>query len=250
MDCDMHLWKRLLMAALLAIAPACTWAVETIALTTGDWPPYVVQDEPGHGVVARIVSEAFALEGVQVRYVFGSWTRAYIDAEQGRADGSIIWLADAERARRFHYSDPVFEAKTVLFHLKSQPFDWTRIEDLYPVTVGGTIGYKYQFEPNANIHIDRGATDEAGFRKLLGGRFPVFISDLNAGKAILRTYFTFSEEQRITYHARPIKMTSYHLILPRKMARSAQLLERFNRGLKRLHESGKYAQYFAALRQH
>ncbi len=243
----MPLLKPLLMAALLSFAPVSASAGEAIVLTTGDWPPYVVQDEPGHGAIARIVSEAFALEGVQVRYVFSSWTRAYADAEQGRADGSIIWLADVERARQFHYSDPVFEAKTVLFHLKSQPFDWTRIEDLYSVTVGGTIGYKYQFEPNAHIHIDRGATDEAGFRKLLGGRFPVFISDLNAGKAILRSHFTYSEEQRVTYHARPIKMTNYHLILPKKTARSTQLLERFNRGLQRLRDSGRYAQYFATL---
>jgi polar amino acid transport system substrate-binding protein len=240
-------WKRLLISALLAVAPASTWAIETIVLTTGDWPPYVLQEEPGHGTIARIVSEAFALEGIQVRYVFSSWTRAYVDAEQGRADGSIIWLADVERTRKFHYSDPVFEAKTVLFHLKSQPFDWTRIEDLYPITVGGTIGYKYQFEPNPHIHIDRGPTDEAGFRKLLGARFPVFISDLNAGKAILRTHFTVDEEQRVTFHSRPIKITSYHLILPKKLARSTALLERFNRGLKRLRESGKYAQFFATL---
>jgi polar amino acid transport system substrate-binding protein len=241
--------NRLLVAALIASVPAWTWAGDKITLTTADWRPYVTRDEPQRGVIAHIVSEAFALEGVEVRYVFSSWTRAYVDAEQGRADGSIIWLKEAGRARKFYYSDPVFEASTVLFHLKSFNFDWTSVEDLYPVTVGGTVGYKYQFEPNPNIRIDRAATDEVGFRKLLGGRFSVFISDLNAGQAILRAHFSASEVQRITYHARPLKLSSYYLILPKNLAASPHLLERFNRGLKRLRDSGKYAEDLAALQQ-
>jgi polar amino acid transport system substrate-binding protein len=243
----MGVMNRLLVVVIVALAPAWGWASEKITLTTGDWRPYLVQEESHHGVIARIVSEAFALEGIQVAYQFVSWTRAYADAEQGRADGSIIWLEEPERARKFYYSDPVFEARTVLFHLKGVKFDWTGIDDLYPLTVGGTVGYKYQFEPNPHIKVDRGATDEVGFRKLLGGRFTVFISDLNAGKAILRSHFSNSDVQRVTYHARPLKMTSYHLILPKKLARSPQLLGRFNRGLKQLRESGKYARYFADL---
>ena len=223
-------------------------AADKITLSAGEWPPYLVQAAPHHGVIARIVSEAFALEGVQVSYAFGSWTRAYADAEQGRVDGSIIWLEQAERAEKFHYSDPVFEASTVLFYLKDSKFDWKSITDLYGMTVGGTAGYKYQFEPNPNIHVDRGPTDEAGFRKLLGRRFPVFISDLAAGHAVLQAHFSKSEVQRITHHPLPLKMTAYHLILPRKLARSPQLMERFNRGLKRLRDSGKVAGYLAQIK--
>jgi polar amino acid transport system substrate-binding protein len=239
--------KRLLSALLAAFALSAT-ATEKITLTAGDWRPYLGNDDPHQGVVARIVSEAFALEGIEVTYVFSSWSRAYADAEQGRADGSVIWIEQAERAERFHYSDPVFEAKTVLFHLKDSGFDWQRLTDLYGTTVGGTVGYMYQFEPNPNIRVDRGPTDEAGFRKLLGKRFPIFISDLAAGQAVIDTHFTPAEAQRITYHPRPLKLTSYHLLLPKKLSRSNDLLERFNRGLKRLRDSGKHAEYLSRLR--
>jgi polar amino acid transport system substrate-binding protein len=236
--------------SMLVLAAGCAWATaaERITLTAGDWPPYLIKEAAEHGAIARIVSAAFALEGIEVSYVFSSWTRAYADAEQGRADGSIIWLEQAERAEKFHYSDPIFEAKTVFFHLKDNAFDWRSITDLYGKTVGGTAGYMYPFEPNPNIRIDRGATDEAGFRKLIGRRFPVFISDLAAGRAILRAHFSEREIDQVVFHPRPLKMASYHLILPRKLARSPQLLEQFNRGLKRLRESGKHAEYLAPLR--
>jgi polar amino acid transport system substrate-binding protein len=242
-----YLIGRLALTALIAWMPAWASAMDKITLTAGDWRPYLAHDAAQHGVIARVVSEAFALEGVQVTYTFSSWTRAYSDAEQGRADGSVIWIEQPERAEKFHYSEAVFEARTVLFHLKESKFDWNGITDLYGRTVGGTVGYMYQFEPNPNIRVDRGPNDEAGFRKLLGKRFPVFISDLAAGQAVLNQHFTDAEVQRVTFHPRPLKITSYHLILPKKLARSPQLLERFNRGLKRLRDSGRYQELLTPL---
>lgn len=241
------LLKRLIATTLLLLAPILAIAGERLTLTSGDWRPYLAKDDDHHGPVARIVKEAFALEGVEVQYVFSSWTRAYADAEQGRADGSIIYIEQPERAEKFLYSEPVLLAPTVMFHLKDVPFEWSAITDLYGATVGGTVGYMYPFEPNPNIKVDRGPNDEAGFRKLLGRRFPVFISDLAAGQAVLEAHFSAREAQRVTWHPRPLKMTSYHLLLPRKLTRSPQLLERFNRGLKKLRDSGKYTEILAPL---
>ena len=102
---------------------------------------------------------------------------------------------------------------------------------------------------NDKIRMDRSATDEIGFRKLLGGRFPVFISDRDAGLAILREHFRPGETERVTYHPRLVQSTSYHLILPRALPRSAELMERFNRGLQRLRNSGEYVDYFNAYRR-
>lgn len=241
----MPLALRYLSILLLALMPIWAGAGPAIVLSTGDWPPYTAQQAADGGVVARIVSAAFALEGITVTYRFASWTRAIHDAREGAVDGSIIWRHDAERASSFLYSDPVFEGRTVLFHLESTPFDWTGIEDLYKISVGGTVGYRYQFEPNPIIHIDRAATDEIGFRKLLGGRFPVFISDVAAGRAVLREHFSAAEAQRVTSHARPVQITAYFLILPRKLAASGALMASFNRGLARLRASGRYAELFA-----
>lgn|GEM_PF-4396989 len=98
-----------------------------IMLSNGEWQPSMSQTAPHYGVVSRIVSEAFALEGVTVKYVFRPWIRAFIEAESGDINGSIIWAGGqpgSSRIRDFYFSDTVFEAKSVFFHLKSVPYTW------------------------------------------------------------------------------------------------------------------------------
>ncbi len=221
-----------------------------VTLTSGEWAPYLSEHAPHQGVASRIVSEAFALEGVSVRYLFRPWKRAYVEAEQGEANGSVIWgpgPAGSTRADSFYYSDSVIEGKTVFFHLRSFAFDWNSYDDLAGLKVGGTAGYDYLFESDARIKVDRAATDEASFRKLLGERFQILPSDLYSGLALLARRFSAEERARLSYHRKPYSITQYHLILSRKVPENARLLVLFNRGLQRLRASGKYAQYLRDL---
>ncbi len=50
-------------------------AAETIRLTNGEWQPYLSKDAPHHGFASHIVTEAFALVGVEVEYGFFPWKR-------------------------------------------------------------------------------------------------------------------------------------------------------------------------------
>ena len=221
-------------------------AQPTITLTSGEWLPYMSEQLAHYGPVSRIVSEAFALEGVKVRYLFRPWKRALVEAEQGDVNGSILWsvgTAGSSRERLFYFSDVVIESKQVFFHLKRVAFDWHSFADLEHVAIGGAAGYEYPFESNAQIKIDRAATDDVNFHKLLAGRFTIFPADLNGGKAILKKHFAPQEVERITYHPQAFDATRYHLILSRKAKQNAHYLYLFNRGLARLRASGKYAQY-------
>ncbi|GAB2874194.1 transporter substrate-binding domain-containing protein [Pseudoduganella ginsengisoli] len=227
-------------------------AEEVITLSNGEWLPYMSEHAPHYGPVSRIVKEAFALEGVTVRYVFRPWNRAYAEAAAGQADGSIVWskgLPGTARASDFLYSDTVFEGQSVFFHLKRKPFDWNSFADLSKVSVGGTAGYEYQFERLPGIHIDRAPNDELSFRKLLAGRFDIFPANADSGWMILRSRFTPDEVAQVTVHAMPYASTQYHLIMPRKLKSSARYVKLFNQGLLRLKASGKYQEYMEELKR-
>jgi polar amino acid transport system substrate-binding protein len=226
-------------------------AEQVVTLSNGEWLPYMSETAPHYGVISRIVSEAFALEGVTVKYVFRPWSRALAEAELGQVDGSVIWsegAAAAGRKRVFIMSDTVFEGVSVLFHLKSQPFDWHDFDDLLRYSIGGTSGYAYQFESVPGMRIDRAVSDELSIRKLLAGRFQLFPSDLEGARLILRTRFTPEQAAQVTYHPRPYNVTRYRLIMGRKNPANAHYIALFNRGLRRLKESGRYAQYMDELR--
>ncbi|NGZ83784.1 substrate-binding periplasmic protein [Duganella aceris] len=240
---------RTLAAAGLLLLALHVRAGETITLTSGEWQPYLSAQAPHYGPVSRIVSEAFALEGVTVNYVFRPWSRAYLEAVSGGANGTLVWSTaerDSDRMRRFYFSDVVFEGKSVFFYRKA--FQWDR-RTLVGVRLGGTAGYDYLFDSDPAITIDRTApSDELNFRKLAAGRFDVFPANLDSGRYILREEMTAEQAAQITWDPKPYNITPYHLLLNKSNPSSQRLMVAFNKGLKRLKDSGKYAEYMQSLK--
>ncbi|MBV7536768.1 ABC transporter substrate-binding protein [Duganella sp. sic0402] len=241
----------LAVASLLMLsAQAC--AKEVITLTNTEWAPYTSQQLPHNGPLSRIVSAAFALEGVEVRYVFRPPNRAYAEAAEDFAHGTILWSTsgrDSDRQRRFYFSDVVFDGQSVLFHLKSYPFRWSGYQQMAGVRMGGTAGFEYTFDKYPFLSIDRTAvTDEQNFRKLAAGRFDVFPANLDVGRAIMRTALTPEQAALITWDPNPYNITHYHLMMNKRNKESLRYLGLFNRGLKRLRESGKYDEYLQVLK--
>lgn len=228
-------------------------AGEVVRLTTGEWIPYISDNLKHFGLVSRIVTEAFALEGIKTEYIFLPWKRAYKDALIGKYDGSVVWTRNLEREKGFYYSDVVIEGQSVFFHMKSYPFDWKSSEDLVGLKVGGTLGYTYalleDLEKNGKIVINRVATDEQSFRMLLLKRIHIFQQDREAGYDWLQEHFKPEESQQITHHPKPIVNDAYHLVMSKKDKNNAHILYLFNKGLKRLRENGKYNQYISESRR-
>ncbi len=248
---DLSLVKRqysyyLCLWLLLVLPSQRVLAAETITITNGEWPPYLSDQLQHSGFVSHIVSDAFKLKSVNVNYKFRPWKRAFEEARNGTAHGSVVWSKTKEREQDFLFSDPVIIGKSVLFHLKDKKVDWNRPEDLAKYKIGGTLGYKYSFEHLSNIVIERVTSDELNFRKLLWKRIDLFPSDKDAGYVILNKHFTQQEITQITYHPLPYDQTSYSLMLSKKHPNSKHLLALFNAGLKELKASGKYSQIISA----
>jgi polar amino acid transport system substrate-binding protein len=220
---------------------------DVITLTSGEWPPYISQQAPEYGVISRIVTAAFAQEGVRVNYLFRPWSRAYAEAANGGANGSIIWSTSTrgtQRTRDFYASEVVFEGRSVFFHRKNYAFRWQGEAQLPGLRIGGTAGYEYRFEKYPGVKIDRtAASDERNFQKLVAGRFDLLPVNLDVGLEIMRRHLTPEQAAQLTWDPHPYNVTGYHLLLNKKNPDHRRYLERFNRGLKKLRESGGYAQY-------
>jgi len=228
------------------LTPLTALPNESITITNGEWPPYLSKQLKHHGFVSHIVSDAFKLKSIDVNYTFRPWKRAFEESKSGRVNGSVVWSATDERKDDFLFSDPVIIGKSVLFHLKDKQIDWKKFSDLKKYKIGGTLGYEYRFEHEKGISIERVASDELNFRKLLWKRIELFPSDKDAGYIILNKHFSSEEISKITYHPLPYDQTSYSLILSKKHPDSVRLLSIFNEGLQELRASGRYNQIVSA----
>ncbi len=141
---------------------------KTIMITNGEWLPYHSENLPHYGAGSRIVTEAFALEGIKVEWGFFPWSRAYSYAVDGTWEASIGWIKTPEREEEVYFSEPVYGGPWVFFHLKSVPFEWNTIDDLQGLTIGATADYSYgdefdNAEKQGIINVDRVPTEVQNF---------------------------------------------------------------------------------------
>lgn len=246
--------KWLIVIYLCFSFPVASMAKETIRLTTGEFPPFTSQNLKYNGVINRIVSAAFALEGITVEYGWYPWKRAYSQARDGNWNGSSYFKKTPEREKDFIFSDRLTSSYYVFFHKKEYDFNWSSLQDLNGIPVGGTLGYFYEeifspLEKSGELDVQWANNDEANLGKLLKGRIRVFPSNLDATYYLLNKKFQNSEAKEITFHPKSLSESDSYLILSKKMERNKHYMKLFNRGLKRLIDSGEYDQYFAESRR-
>jgi polar amino acid transport system substrate-binding protein len=235
---------------ILGCGVAAAQTSKTIRLTNGEWQPYLSKDAPHYGFASHIVTEAFALVGVEVEYGFFPWARSMKLAKVGQWDGTAVWGDSEERRDNFYFTEPVVSTTFVFFHLRSTQFDWNTYEDLRDIRVGGTAEYYYsdEFEGAEAAGIfktNRAPNDETGLKKLLKGRIDVFPGEVMVTLAQIRD--TFPEEQvaLFTHHPKSITERPHSVLLSKKVPGNEQMRDLFNEGLKRLKESGQYDQIIA-----
>ena len=224
------------------------FAGETVRLANGEWAPYYSQNLKHYGIGSRIVSEAFALEGIKVEYGFFPWKRAFNIARNGEWDGVVGFETNSEREPHFYASDDLWVAPWVFFHLKTYPFGWETMDDLKGIKIGGTLEYMYtpeflDAERSGMLDVEREPTDQMGFKKLLAGRIALFPQIVAIGYYQLQEMFDPGTVKLFTHHPKPFGAHTEQLLLTKKHERSKHLVQIFNRGLQHLKDSGQYEQF-------
>lgn len=222
----------------------------TIRITNGEWEPYLSKYSYKYGLASHIVSEAFKLEEITVKWGFYPWKRSYENAKYGQNwDASAVWWPTEEAKKDFFISVPVVKTSHVFFHLKSYKFDWKTIEDLKGIQIGFTLGYDYgrnfmRAIKENKINVQTVVTDEQNFKKIFLNRIDIFPNDQIVGYSQLKNIFSEDEVKLFTHHPKEFGLNTLNLIISKKSKNGKMFLEKFNLGMKKLKESGKLDQMF------
>ena len=221
---------------------------EKITVTVGEWPPFLSQKLDGGGVIAQLIRDVFAADGLDASLEFLPWGRSYTEAAEGNYQAMGVWMHKVEREAEFLYSDPVLTEKFVFFYRKDQNFDWETLNDIKGLRLGGGIKYSYGPEFDAALaaglfSMDRGPNDRANFKKLLAGRVQLYPQEISVGYFALQDNFTPEEQLQITHHPKEILNNQSFVLFPKSLPGSEALMARFNKRLKEFKDSGKYQTY-------
>jgi len=220
-------------------------ARQTITLSTGEWAPYTSQTDPQGRIAQIIVTEAFNLEDVSVKYSYFPWKRALKMTKELQVDGTMPWYKTKQRQEEFYYSkQAIVRSKIVFFHLKSLDFKWDKDEDLQKYLIGGTIGYKSTklFE-SKNLNVSLVPTEIQNFKNILNNRVDITASSVLVGYDIINKTFEKNEAKLFTHAQKEIyPETGAYLLISKKHAYAKALINQFDSGLKKLIKSGRYEQ--------
>jgi polar amino acid transport system substrate-binding protein len=237
--------KRLITALCLVVAALC-FAPPALAhhfvLHTGEWPPYVSSTLPGGGPLARIVSEALALQGHSVEFHFEPWARQEQDVREGRDLATFPWSSNDAINTDYVFSQPLAHHRMVFFYLTTRTpgFDFTTLENLKNFRLGGSRGYEYvHIFREAGLKPDYAPDAASSFRKLLAGRIDLVPESEAVGLAILKD---FPPEQigSVSIAKTPLYIDSLRVMASNRHPDTPLLLEALNVGLPKLRRSGRW----------
>lgn len=222
-------------------------STSAIRIAVDEWPPYQSQTYMHYGSAHRIISEAFASEGVDVEYGWHPWARSLMFARNGDWDAAALSQKTEDKEHYFHFSEPVMQAEKVFFYLKEADFDWQNLGDLKGITIGGTIGYSYGDEfdrasESNDVNMVRTTKNTQGFRMLLERRTDVFLLEKRAGYFLLSKQFP-DQAHLIVHHAKPVQTVNFYLIFSKRIAGIEEYIVHFNRGLSELKQQGLVEHY-------
>jgi len=220
-------------------------ARQTITLSTGEWAPYTSQTDPQGRIAQIIVTEAFNLENVSVKYSYFPWKEALKKTKELQVDGSIPWYKTKQRQEEFYYSKrAIVRSKIVFFHLKSLDFKWKNYNDLKQYTIGATIGYKStKLLENEKLKVLLFQSELDNFKEIQKKAVDITASSVLVGYDIINKNFNKKDAKLFTHHDNPIyPETGAHLLISKKHVNAKELITQFDSGLKKLIKSGRYEQ--------
>ncbi len=231
---------------------------KVISIASEEYSPYTSAKLKDFGIDAAIVTAAFRLQGIEVKYGFFPSARAFNMARSGEVDATLPWAKRAGREKQFYYSDPVIAVDVEhFFYRKDKPLKWNSarpdMKQLKALSIVSIIGHNYgntfqEAEKAEVFHSNRVAYLRQGFAMLLAGRVDALISKKHVAEPELSTRFSKTERAQLT--SVPVSQappTHDYLLISRQAKNGEYFLQAFNQGLKKLRGNGGYQRLMKAL---
>ncbi|MBS1156995.1 MAG: ABC-type amino acid transport/signal transduction system, periplasmic component/domain [Proteobacteria bacterium] len=207
-------------------------------------PPFMYEREgKAAGIYPALVTAAFKRMRVGVTLQPRPWVRALRELDEGLAGVGGIYR-NAERERKYDFSQPIFVEKLLVYFNKSRPVNFNTVDDLKGLHIGVVRGWSYgeRFDlarRAGQFTAEETPSDEQNFSKLERARLDAVLAVAEAGAAQMVT------RSNIQAAPAPLALNVTFLTFA-KSARKQALLKQFDLALKAMHADGEFERIVAA----
>ena len=225
-------------------------------LARANYPPFSDQNWPGQGMLNELVGAAFgdSPDALPVSTTWESdWARhlfPMLDTKE--FDMGFPWFKpdcasqpDNAWCANFHFSDPLVDVVILLFTQVGATLPFEVDADLHGRTLCRPAGYfthdldrpDRQWLTRGLVRLEQPETVDACFDMLLAGEVDAVALNEFLG---VQKMFELDLTSQVTPLPRPLSVEGLHLVISKTHWRGTAHLYRFNAGLAKLRQSGRY----------
>ncbi len=234
--------KVFLLLSIIATFITTGLFAETVTFAIGDYEPYTSENNPTYKLAEKIVTEAFALEGIVVKYEYYPWSRSYKLSEKGTFLGTFPWGRTKERESSFIMpKEAIFTSYEAFFYnpevLKN--FDWEEFSDLEKYIIGGSSEYEHVDLLKKNgLEVEVVSDESFNFKKLIAERIDLYPTNPKVASTILDSLGI----EKLKFHPKKFLFQDQVILISNKRPNAQSLADAFDRGIRKLKASGRYAE--------
>lgn len=234
----------LALAASLALPSAVAAQDEskqTVELATLNWEPYYGEDLKNGGFITELARESFARVGYEMTVEFIPWSRAMVRGERGLVDGLLGAYYNAERDKKFHFSDNLYNDNVGLIALDDLGVEsYDNLRDLEGYTIG--TGRDFSVSPafDSADFLDKAAArdNEANVHKLFAGRIDMVVDSwIVLSNLVKEAGYSMD---KVVYVDPPLQTRGLYVAISKQIENGRGLAQAMNAGLAGLHSDGTY----------
>jgi len=207
---------------------------DTFTFAIGEWPPFISETAPDHGLHAKKVADAFRSAGHAVDFRFLPWRRSLELTKSGSLPATFSWSHVEARTKDYIYpSEPVDRLRDVYFFRKDRFPDGLgalNFEELKnrQLTVVGITDYWYQAPlREAGVAFEAVATEEQAWTMLLYGRADVYIENDIVGRVHSRALL--KDRSALIGSSAPFRTVPLYILFSKTHPDGARMAEIWDR---------------------
>jgi len=227
---------------LLVLAPLNGHCEKVVMVFGQSLAPYIIE-ESNTGVELSIIKEALEFEGHELVPVYTELGRVAFMLDQNKVDAAHRYIKKDKESSSIFYGDVTIEYHDVFFTLHERNITIKRPSDLQEHTLLSFQGAKKHYPrwlPESYKH-SQTSTQINQVKLLQLGLVDIILSDKNI--------FSYNSElYRLSSHEILKNMRMHIFTSPYKynpVFKSKEIAKSFNRGLKKLKDSGRYDEIIA-----
>ncbi len=233
----------------LFLLPMFSFANDNIVkISFSEFPPFeFMKDGKASGFSVDLLLDIFESAGYKVEFIYFPWKRALEAGKAGETDVIVNVKKSEEREKYFIYSDPILYYERFFFKKKTLDIHPTSFAEISSYDIATVNGYFYGEDfDNAHLHLAPTSSSDpamSNLRKLVAGRVDLVVCQVNVCNYLIDQH---KEEFAGIDYIASLPISAFeptYIAFPRAyLARSQQLLQVFNAGLKKYIAEGKKAE--------